>query len=62
MAGERLAPAASPCVGICRLDPRSGLCLGCRRTIAEIAGWPGLEPAERAAILARLAGRAAGSD
>jgi predicted Fe-S protein YdhL (DUF1289 family) len=31
--------AASPCTGICRLDPATGWCLGCARTGAEIAGW-----------------------
>jgi len=50
---------SSPCIGVCRLDARSGLCLGCRRTLKEIAAWPGLEPAERAAIVARLKGRKA---
>lgn len=28
----------SPCTGVCQLDER-GLCLGCHRTAAEIAGW-----------------------
>ena len=27
---------ASPCVGVCRMDA-AGLCIGCRRTLAEIA-------------------------
>jgi len=29
----------SPCVGVCRMDAASSLCLGCWRTLAEIAGW-----------------------
>jgi predicted Fe-S protein YdhL (DUF1289 family) len=29
----------SPCIGVCRIDPGSGLCLGCARTGAEIAIW-----------------------
>jgi hypothetical protein len=49
---------ASPCIGICRLDPQGRFCLGCRRTIAEIAAWPGLSEAERLAIMRALAGRA----
>jgi len=52
----RLSPA-SPCIGVCRLDPKGGLCLGCRRTLKEIAAWPGLAPEERARILQRLRGR-----
>ena len=29
----------SPCVGICRLDPDTGWCLGCARTAEELAAW-----------------------
>jgi uncharacterized protein len=45
---------ASPCVSVCRLDPATQICVGCGRTIAEIAAWPGLSDEERRAILARL--------
>lgn len=30
---------SSPCIGICRMDVRTGLCEGCFRTIDEIAQW-----------------------
>ncbi len=53
----RLASAASPCIGICRLEDRSGLCIGCFRTIQEIARWGALAQDERARIFAALAGR-----
>jgi predicted Fe-S protein YdhL (DUF1289 family) len=53
------ADTASPCIGICQLEPASGLCRGCRRTIAEIAAWPALAPAERTAILAEIERRKA---
>ena len=36
----------TPCIGICRLDER-GLCLGCRRTLDEIARWGTMSDAER---------------
>ena len=36
----------TPCIGICRLDER-GLCLGCRRTLDEIARWGAMSEAER---------------
>ena len=53
----------SPCTKVCTVDPCSGLCLGCGRTLAEIADWTALSAAERAAIMAtlprRLAARAA---
>lgn len=49
----------TPCVKICTLDARSGLCLGCGRTIGEIASWTSLSDAERARITAELADRLA---
>ncbi|MBU6266465.1 MAG: DUF1289 domain-containing protein [Sphingomonadales bacterium] len=50
---------ASPCTGVCRIDPRTGWCDGCRRTLAEIADWPMLDNAGKRAVLARLPGRSA---
>jgi uncharacterized protein len=47
----------SPCIGVCRLDPVSGLCAGCMRTLAEIAAWPEADEAERLAIVQRLRAR-----
>jgi predicted Fe-S protein YdhL (DUF1289 family) len=46
---------ASPCTGVCRLDGAGETCLGCRRTINEIAAWSGLDRAGKRRILARLA-------
>ena len=48
---------ATPCVMVCTVDGASGLCLGCFRTLKEIAGWRGLTDAERAAVMADLPGR-----
>ncbi len=48
---------ASPCVNICRIDAVTGRCIGCRRTLDEIARWPVIDDAERQAILDRLASR-----
>ena len=55
-----IAPAAavpSPCVDICRLDPAGAVCVGCRRTLAEIAGWGAMTDAERRAVWCELPGR-----
>jgi predicted Fe-S protein YdhL (DUF1289 family) len=29
----------SPCISICRIEPATGYCAGCHRTIEEIADW-----------------------
>ncbi len=44
----------SPCTQVCRLDPTTGWCEGCGRTIGEIGGWTTAGDAEKRAILARL--------
>jgi uncharacterized protein len=49
-------PVASPCVDICRLDAQ-GLCVGCRRTLEEIAEWSRASEARRREILRNLAER-----
>ncbi len=36
------------------MDPVSGLCTGCLRTLAEIAAWSVLEDDERRAVWAAL--------
>ncbi|MFO1071965.1 MAG: DUF1289 domain-containing protein [Geminicoccaceae bacterium] len=41
---------ASPCVGICRLDPDTGWCLGCARDARELALWRDLAPAAQERI------------
>jgi uncharacterized protein len=47
----------SPCDGTCRIEPASGWCQGCRRTLNEIADWAMLTPRERRAVLAQLPDR-----
>lgn len=49
----------SPCVKICTLDARLGLCLGCGRTIDEIARWTAMSPSERSRIMIELPARLA---
>ncbi|MBY6187744.1 DUF1289 domain-containing protein [Marinobacter hydrocarbonoclasticus] len=50
----------SPCVACCKLDEQD-VCLGCYRTLSEIANWNRRTDAEKAEILARLPGRKAAS-
>jgi predicted Fe-S protein YdhL (DUF1289 family) len=52
------APAVeSPCIKVCIVDGRSGFCLGCLRTLPEIARWSRLSADEQRAIVALAASR-----
>ena len=50
---------SSPCVKICVVDPVSGLCIGCGRTVAEITIWPDISETARIETMAELPGRLA---
>lgn len=47
----------TPCVNICVMDDASGWCLGCGRTIDEIAGWSGGSAAWRHSVMMTLPDR-----
>ena len=49
---------ASPCVGICRLDADS-VCVGCARSIGEIAEWGQATAARKRAIVEAASRRVA---
>ena len=51
----------SPCVKVCQMDPQRGLCLGCARTLDEIARWAQMSDEERERITAELPRRSSGS-
>ena len=53
----RLPEVPSPCINVCQMDPDSGLCRGCRRTLQEIADWLEMSPGEKLAVLERVAER-----
>jgi predicted Fe-S protein YdhL (DUF1289 family) len=40
-------PIASPCISVCRIDDATALCVGCLRTLDEIAAWGTLDNAAR---------------
>lgn len=44
----------SPCTKICTLDAKGTLCVGCGRTLDEIARWATMTAEERDTIMARL--------
>jgi predicted Fe-S protein YdhL (DUF1289 family) len=49
-----MADIESPCNKVCVVDPDSALCIGCGRSLAEIEGWVGLLPDQRARVMAEL--------
>ena len=51
------APIKTPCVKVCVVDGESGLCLGCYRTLQEVAGWASFSDAQREVLMAELPGR-----
>jgi predicted Fe-S protein YdhL (DUF1289 family) len=59
---EPKPPLETPCIDVCDMDGASGLCLGCGRTIDEIASWAVMRPEERRAIMAVLPARTARSE
>jgi predicted Fe-S protein YdhL (DUF1289 family) len=40
----------SPCISICRMEPATGFCEGCLRTIAEIAAWSRMDDAGKRSV------------
>ena len=48
---------ASPCNNVCRIDDASGWCVGCLRTLDEIAAWASVDDDQRRAVLAELPAR-----
>jgi len=67
MVPTRFGPRVSsmietPCVKVCTLDARSGLCLGCGRTIDEIARWTTMSASERNRVINELPSRLAPSN
>lgn len=47
----------TPCVAVCQIDPESGFCLGCYRTLPEIAQWGKFSEEKRQALLPELDAR-----
>jgi predicted Fe-S protein YdhL (DUF1289 family) len=48
----------SPCVRVCVVHPEARICVGCHRTLEEIAGWSRMSHEDRAAVMDALPGRA----
>lgn len=44
----------SPCIGVCTIDEDSGFCLGCARSLKEVAGWRRLTTEQKQAVVGAL--------
>jgi predicted Fe-S protein YdhL (DUF1289 family) len=51
------APVASPCISVCTMDPATGWCAGCLRTLDEIAVWTLLDDDDKQQVWAELGRR-----
>ncbi|HML44251.1 MAG: DUF1289 domain-containing protein [Hyphomicrobium zavarzinii] len=49
----------SPCIKVCVINPKDGLCDGCLRSRHEIARWSSYSDAERRTIMQALKQRRA---
>jgi len=41
----------SPCTNICKIDSKTKLCIGCKRTLEEIVNWTKYTESERTQIV-----------
>lgn len=47
----------TPCVLLCKLDPKDGVCTGCLRTVDEIRTWRVLSVEDRMSVMKQLESR-----
>ena len=57
-----MSPIPSPCTSVCTIDPATGWCAGCLRTIDEIAAWGSLDDRAKRAVWKVLPERRAERD
>jgi predicted Fe-S protein YdhL (DUF1289 family) len=59
---ELQTPVPSPCISLCEMDGKTGLCRGCLRTIDEIVAWGSASDAGKRAVWAEIRRREAQLD
>jgi len=50
-------PKLTPCINICKIDNKSGFCVGCYRTMDEISYWCVYSDQEKIEVLEHLVNR-----
>lgn len=54
-----VAGVASPCINVCQMHAATGWCVGCGRTLDEIAAWSKLDDGGKRAVWTLLPPRMA---
>jgi uncharacterized protein len=54
-----MASIETPCIRVCVVHPLLQLCVGCGRSLDEIAGWIAMTDDQRSRIMAQLPPRLA---
>jgi predicted Fe-S protein YdhL (DUF1289 family) len=44
----------SPCIKVCQMDPARGVCIGCCRSLDEIARWGAMSEQEQLQAMQQL--------
>ncbi len=57
VSGRMHQPIKTPCVKVCVVDGQTNNCLGCGRTLGEIAQWARFTDDQRDAVMALLPAR-----
>jgi predicted Fe-S protein YdhL (DUF1289 family) len=57
VAAGRTHDVPSPCTSVCRMSPTTELCLGCFRTLDEIALWGRMDDVAKRAVWQSISGR-----
>lgn len=52
-------PISTPCIKVCAVSGQTSLCIGCGRSLREIAAWTSYDEPRRRAIMAELPARMA---
>jgi uncharacterized protein len=56
--GDDQTDPGSPCTSVCRIDPGTGWCVGCLRTMDEIIDWGAMPPMDKRRVWKDLERRA----
>lgn len=51
----------SPCIGVCEMSDDKTVCIGCHRSLSEIANWTHLTDTEKIRVIAAAQARRAAS-